>query len=71
MNFMLENTIGKVFTAGSTLDDLTREMNALAEKKVYSVADLSIEDVGNAPKEVSPFLCGDRFLRGRVPTQNL
>ena len=49
---MIEKTIGKVFTAGGTLDDLAKEMDLLLKKKVYSVADLSIEDVGNAPKEV-------------------
>jgi hypothetical protein len=32
-------------------------MDKLLQKKVYSVADLSIEDVGNATKEViRPFL---------------
>lgn len=45
--------MGKVFTAGGTLDELTREMEGLVAKKVYCVADLSIEDVGNAPKDVN------------------
>ena len=49
---MIEKTIGKVFTAGVTLEALSKEMDALAQKKIYSVADLSIEDVGNAPKSV-------------------
>jgi len=44
--------MGKVFTAGGNLDDLSKDMQSLADKKVYSVADLSIEDVGNASKEV-------------------
>lgn len=52
MNFVVEKTIGKVFTAGSSIDDLTKEMEMLAQKNIYSVADLSIEDVGNASKEV-------------------
>jgi len=52
VNFCIEQTIGKVFTAGITLDDLSKDMEALVAKKVYSVADLSIEDVGNAPREV-------------------
>ena len=54
VNFVIERTIGKVFTAGGTLDTLAKEMDELVRKKVYSVADLSIEDVGNAPKEVFP-----------------
>jgi len=51
VNYVLEKTMGKVFTAGCTLNDLSRDMEKLAQKKVYSVADLSIEDVGNLPKE--------------------
>ena len=44
--------MGKVFTAGKTLDDLNREIMHLSKRNVNSVADLSIEDVGNSPKEV-------------------
>jgi len=52
VNFVVEKTIGKVFTAGKSIEDLIKEMNMLAQKNIHSVADLSIEDVGNAPKEV-------------------
>ena len=52
VNFVLERTIGKVFTAGGTVDDLAKDMEALLHRNVYSATDLSIEDVGNAPKEV-------------------
>jgi hypothetical protein len=52
VNFVVEKTIGKVFTAGKSIEDLTKEMDILAQKNIHSVADLSIEDVGNASKEV-------------------
>lgn len=52
VNFILEKTIGKVFTAGSSVEDLNKEMELLSKMNINSVADLSIEDVGNAPKEV-------------------
>ena len=53
VNFVIEKTIGKVFTAGGTIDDLEKDMETLLHRKVYSIADLSIEDVSNAPKEVT------------------
>ncbi len=56
MNFILQQTIAQVFTAGTSLEDLSREMDKLVKKKVYSVADLSIEDVGNAADKVHSLL---------------
>ena len=44
--------MGKVFTAGRNLDDLAKEMQEFQEKKIYSVADLSIEGIEKGPKEV-------------------
>ena len=44
--------MGKVFTAGRNIDELTKEMENFREKKIYSVADLSIEGIEKGPKEV-------------------
>lgn len=44
--------MGKVFTAGRDLDDLAKEMQEFQSKKIYSVADLSIEGIEKGPKEV-------------------
>ena len=52
MNFIVERSIGKVFTAGRNMDDLQKEMDFFRDKNIFSVADLSIEGVEKGPKEV-------------------
>ena len=44
--------MGKVFTAGRTLEDLEKEMKQFKDRNIYSVADLSIEGIEKASKEV-------------------
>ena len=52
VNFVVEHTIGKVFTAGKTMDDLEKEMTFFKDKNIFSVADLSIEGVEKGTKEL-------------------
>ncbi len=52
MNFVVERSIGKVFTAGKSMEDLEKEMTFFREKNIFSVADLSIEGVDKGTKEL-------------------
>lgn len=54
--FVIEKTMGKVFTAGKNLDDLSKEIQDFQSKNIYSVADLSIEGIEKGPKEVIQIL---------------
>ena len=65
--YCIEKTMGKVFTAGRNLDDLAKEMQEFQEKKIYSVADLSIEGIEKGPKEV---ICISRFFSIWIAIQN-
>ena len=49
---MIERSIGRVFTAGKSLDELSKEINFYENKKVKSTADLSIEGIEDGPQEV-------------------
>lgn len=50
---IIEKTMGKVFTAGRSIDDLSKEIKDFQRRNIYSVADLSIEGIEKGPKEVN------------------
>ncbi len=56
-NLVFRSTFGRVFSAGETLKDLEREMRFLLENRhVYSVADLSLENVDSPTRETFDYI---------------